>query len=238
MPSWYLNLPCCLTWQSQRGGSQGSDPVEVSRSLLPHRPVHRIHHRHRRRNHRPLHPRQCRCLRFLHRFHRRFRPLHPPHQNRRQYSLPHHRSRRTPLPRRLRFPLPRIPPLRGGAVRVGSEVDHSSQASSGRVESSWDASERARSSMEAVLRPGVFGVISPYSKVSSMASPRPEKLKAIRGQSHSPSQRDASLSSIEISGFLDGRRRGCWQPRKITRDCPEGPWRPAFWIGRHPGADT
>ena len=34
-----------------------------------------------------------------------------------------------------------------------------------------------------------------------MASPRLGESEAIRGQSHSPSQRDASLSSIEISGL-------------------------------------
>src|SRR5208282_1559946 len=48
---------------------------------------------------------------------------------------------------------------------------------------------------------GIFGVSSPYSRVFAMASPRLGGSEAIRGQSHSPSQRDASLSSIEISGL-------------------------------------
>src|SRR5271157_2825291 len=48
---------------------------------------------------------------------------------------------------------------------------------------------------------GIFGVSSPYSRVFAMASPRLGGSEVIRGQSHSPSQRDASLSSIEISGL-------------------------------------
>src|SRR5208283_2337199 len=84
------------------------------------------------------------------------------------------------------------------ASRVGSEVDHSSHGASERVGSSRVASDRARSSMEAVLMPGDFRGEFPVFKSVCDGQSSPWR---IRGQSHSPSQRDASLSSIKISGL-------------------------------------
>ncbi len=56
-----------------------------------------------------------------------------------------------------------------------------------------------------------------------MASPRPGESEAIPGQSHSPSQRDASLSSIEISGLrpvASGVARGSGGFLEIAPEVP------------------
>src|SRR5208283_4788503 len=188
--------------ESSRRESDGARVLrEFSQSLLLHPPVRRIHHPRRRRTLRP-HPHQCRCLRSLHRFHRQVRPHPHPRQNRRRYFLPRLRSRRIPLPRRLRFLLPRIPPRRGGA-RPGSGARSTTRPTVRRGELGRQGSqviEHGRAWKQSSGQ-GIFGVSSRYSRVFAMASPRLGESEAIRGQSHSPSQRDASLSSIEISGL-------------------------------------
>src|SRR5208282_5962600 len=218
--------------ESTRRESDGARVLrEFSQSLL-HPPVRRIHPP-RRRTLRP-HPHQCRCLRSLHRFHRQVRRLPHPRQSRRRYFLPRLRSRRIPLPRRLRFLLPRIPPRRGGA-RPGSGARSTTRPTVRRGELGRQGSqviEHGRAWKQSSGQ-GIFGVSSPYSRVFAMASPRLGGSEAIRGQSHSPSQRDASLSSIEISGLRPVAAGAVRGSGSLLGIAPEVPRAVGFAVGVH-----